>query len=430
MSFLVFLVCFVTSIGLGIPISIGLGLSGLAMAAAIPGLPLLAAVTLFAQRIFVGIDVFLLLAIPLFILAGALMEVGGTARRLVDFVSAIVGGFRGGLGYVTIISSMFFAGISGSASADTAAIGSVMIPAMKRKGYDGPFAAALQAGGGALGPIIPPSVLMVIYGAIGNVSVGALFLGGFVPGIIISIGLMALVFFVARSRQYPAESRVGLREIGRRFVGAFLALLMPAIILGGVFTGIFTATESAAVAVAYAIFVGVFVYRELKWAQLPRLFYEAGLLSAKVMFLIATATFVGFLFAHQRIPQQLAEAMLNFTSRPWLILLLANILLLLVGCIIEVAAALIILGPVLIPLMQSLGVDLVHFGVVMVVNLAIGTIHPPVGNCLYIVSAISGDSIGKCSIAVIPVVGVMIVALLLITFIPSLVTILPAYFGY
>jgi len=430
MTFVVFLAAFVSLIAVGVPISIALGLAGLAMAIAIPDLTMITALTLFAQRMFVGIDVFLLLAIPLFILAGALMEVGGTARRLVDFASAVVGGFRGGLGHVTVLSSMFFAGISGSASADTAAVGSVMIPAMKRKGYDGPFAAALQAGAGALGPIIPPSVLMVIYGAIGNVSVAALFLGGFVPGIIIGIGLMALVFFVARSRHYPSEPRVGLKEIVSRFIGALLALLMPIIILGGVFSGIFTATESAAVAVAYAIVVGIFVYGELRWSQLPRLFYVTGLLSAKVMFLIATATFVGFLFAHQKIPQHLAEGLLSLTKEPWIVLLMVNIILLLIGCVIEVAAALIILGPVLIPIMGSLGVDLVHFGVVMVVNLAIGTIHPPVGNCLYIVSAISGDSIAKCSIAVVPVVGVMIAALMLITFVPELVLFVPHYFGY
>jgi len=271
---------------------------------------------------------------------------------------------------------------------------------------------------------------MVIYGAIGNVSVAALFLGGFVPGVIIGIGLMVLVFFVASARDYPSEPRVGAKEIISRFFSAFLALLMPIIILGGVFSGIFTATESAAVAVAYAILVGIFVYRELRWSQLPQIFYVTGLLSAKVMFLIATATFVGFLFAHQKIPQHLAEALLALTREPWLVLLMVNILLLVVGCVIEVAAALIILGPVLIPIMSSLGVDLVHFGVVMVVNLAIGTIHPPVGNCLYIVSAISGESIAKCSIAVIPVVGVMIASLMLITFVPELVLIVPRYFGY
>ena len=235
----VFLLVFVLLMLARVPISFALGVAGLAMAAAIPGMSMLTALTLFAQRMFVGIDVFLLLAIPLFILAGALMDEGGTARRLVDFASALVGSTRGGLGHVTVLSTMFFSGISGSASADTAAVGSVMIPAMKRKGYDGPFAAALQAGAGALGPIIPPSVLMVIYGAMGNVSIAALFLGGFVPGIIIGIGLMGLVFIVARKRNYPREPRVGAREIFQRFLRAFLALLMPVIILGGVFSGHF-----------------------------------------------------------------------------------------------------------------------------------------------------------------------------------------------
>src|SRR5450432_1190083 len=430
MTFAVFLLSFIVLVLIRVPIAIALGVAGLAMAAVIPGLSILTALTLFAQRMFVGIDVFLLLAIPLFILAGALMDEGGTARRLVDFASALVGSTRGGLGHVTVLSTMFFSGISGSASADTAAVGSVMIPAMKRKGYDGPFAAALQAGAGALGPIIPPSVLMVIYGAMGNVSIAALFLGGFVPGIIIGIGLMGLTFVVARRRNYPSEDRVGLKEIIARFLRAFLALLMPVIILGGIFSGVFTATESAAVAVAYAIVIGVFVYQELRWSQIPKLLYRTGLVSAKVMFLIATATFVGFLLAHQKIPQAIAEHLLGVAHEPWLVLLLVNVTMLLAGCILEVAAALIILGPVLIPVVQSLGIDLVHFGVVMVVSLAIGTIHPPVGNCLYIVSALSGASIARCSIAVIPVVAMMIAVLMLITYVPDLVLVVPRHFGF
>jgi len=429
-SVAVLLSVFLVLVAAGVPIAFALGLAGIAMAAAIPDFSILTALTLFAQRLFVGIDVFLLLAIPLFILAGTLMEVGGTARRLVDFASALVGWLPGGLGFVTVVSGMFFAGVSGSASADTAAVGSVMIPAMKRKGYDAPFAAALTAGAGALGPIIPPSVLMVIFGAMGNVSIAALFLGGFVPGIIIGIGLMGIVYAMARVRNYPSEVRVGFKEIIARFFHAFLALFMPVIILGGIFSGVFTATESAAVAVAYAIVIGAFVYRELRWSQIPQLLYRTGLVSAKVMFLIATATFVGFLLAHQRIPQAIAENLFGVAHEPWLVLLLVNVTMLLAGCILEVAAALIILGPVLIPVVQSLGIDLVHFGVVMVVSLAIGTIHPPVGNCLYIVSALSGASIARCSIAVIPVVGMMIAVLMLITFVPDLVLVVPRHFGF
>lgn len=430
MTAVLFLAVFFGLIALRVPISFALGLAGLAMAAAIPEFSVLTALTLFAQRIFVGIDVFLLLAIPLFILAGALMEVGGAAQRLVDFASALVGRFRGGLGHVTVLSTMFFAGISGSASADTAAVGSVMIPAMKRKGYDGPFAAVLTAGSGSLGPIIPPSVLMVIYGAMGNISVAALFLGGFVPGLLIGLGLMGLVFYKANRWNYPREEAVGFRVVAAQFIRAFLALMMPVIILGGVFGGVFTATEAAAVAVAYAILLGIFVYGELSWSQLPRLLYSTGMLSAKVMFLIAVATFVGFLFAHQRVPQNAAAFLLTISDEPWVILLLINILLLVVGCVLEVAAALIILGPVLIPIVKAIGVDPAHFGVVMVVNLAIGTITPPVGNCLYIVSAISGESLVKCSIAVLPVIGVMITALLAITYLPGLVMFLPNTLGY
>ena len=430
MSVAVLLAVFLVLMAAGVPIAFALGLAGIAMAGAIPDFSILTALTLFAQRLFVGIDVFLLLAIPLFILAGTLMEVGGTARRLVDFASAVVGWLPGGLGFVTVVSGMFFAGVSGSASADTAAVGSVMIPAMKRKGYDAPFAAALTAGAGALGPIIPPSVLMVIYGAMGNVSIAALFLGGFIPGILIGVGLMGLVYAMARIRNYPSEDRVGLKEIVARFFHAFLALFMPIIILGGIFAGVFTATESAAVAVAYALVIGVFVYRELRWSQIPKLLYRTGLVSAKVMFLIATATFVGFLVAHQRIPQAIAQHLLGVAHEPWLVLLLINVTMLLAGCILEVAAALIILGPVLIPVVQTLGIDLVHFGVVMVVSLAIGTIHPPVGNCLYIVSALSGASIARCSIAVIPVLVIMIAVLMLITYVPGLVLVVPRHYGF
>ncbi|MEM7776345.1 MAG: TRAP transporter large permease [Pseudomonadota bacterium] len=430
MSALVFLIVFIGLIAVRVPISFALGVGGLAMAAAIPELDMMTTLTLFAQRVFVGIDVFLLLAIPLFILAGALMEEGGAASRLVGFASALVGRFRGGLGYVTVLSTMFFSGISGSASADTAAVGSVMIPAMKRKGYHGPFSAVLTAGSGALGPIIPPSVLLVIYGAMGNMSVAALFLGGFIPGIIIGISLMGLVFYQSRKYNYPREEAVGLRVVFDRFLQAILALIIPLIILGGVFGGVFTATESAAVAVAYAIFLGVFVYRELTWSQLPRIFYATGLLSAKVMFLIAVATFIGFLFAHQRVPQMATDFLLTISREPWVVLLLVNILLLLIGCILEVAAALIILGPVLIPVMQTIGVDPIHFGVVMVVNLAIGTVTPPVGNCLYIVSAISNESIIRCSVAVVPVIAVMLGALMVITYIPETVLFVPRLFGY
>ena len=430
MSVAIFVVSFLFLVIIRIPISFALGLSGLAMAATLPDMSMVTALTVYAQRMFVSIDTFVLLAIPLFILAGALMEEGGTARRIVDFASSVVGRYRGGLGLVTVVSGMFFAGISGSASADTAAIGSVMIPAMKRKGYDGPFAAALTAGAGALGPIIPPSVLMVIYGVMGNVSVASLFLGGIVPGVLIGFFLMGLVAVVARRHNYPREPKVGIKEIGIRFWRALLSLMMPIIILGGVFTGIFTATESAAVAVAYAILLGIFVYKELRWSQLPRLLYLTGLGSAKVMFLIASASFVGFLLAHQAVPQAIAAGLLKISDKVWVVLLMVNFILLLVGCFIEVAAALIILGPVLIPVMQTLGVDLVHFGVVMVVNLAIGTIHPPVGNCLYIVSTISGESIAKCGIAVIPVAAVMILALLLITHFPALVMFIPHHLGH
>ena len=426
----IFMITLLGLLALGVPIAFCLGLSGLAMAAFVPGMTPVTAVTLFVQRMFVGVDAFVLLAVPLFILAGALMEAGGTAARLVDFAASLVGRVRGGLAMVLVLTSMFFAGITGSAAADTAAVGSVMIPAMRRKGYDVPFAAALQAGAGALGPIIPPSILMVIYAVIGNVSVAALFLGGFVPGIMIGLALMAYSGWLARRKGYAREPGVSLAEWPRRFGRAFLALLMPLIILGGILSGFFTATESAAVAVIYSFLIGVIVYRELPLGKLPRILYTTGLGTARVMFLIATANFVGFLLAHQQVPQKIAAGMLAFSREPWVILLVINLFLLIVGCFLEVSAALIILGPVLIPLVQSLGVDLVHFGVVVVVNLCIGTITPPVGICLYVVSAISGERIDRISVAAVPVIAIMVVVLGIITYVPWLILVVPRGLGY
>ncbi|MBI1734479.1 MAG: TRAP transporter large permease [Candidatus Rokubacteria bacterium] len=426
----VFLAAFVTLLAVGVPIAFALALSGLAMAAMVPGMTAGTMVTLFVQRMFVGVDAFVLLAVPLFILAGALMEEGGTATRLVQLASALVGRVRGSLALVTVLTSMFFAGISGSAVADTAAVGSVMIPAMRRKGYDPAFAAALQAGAGALGPIIPPSILMVIYGVIANVSVASLFLGGFVPGILIGLGLMALAYVHAVRRGYPSEAGVRARELPRHVGRALLPLLMPIIILGGILSGFFTPTESAAIAVIYALVIGFLVYRELPAAKIGRILYTTGYGTARVMFLIATANFVAFLLAHQRLPQQVAEGLLALSSEPAVILLLLNVFFLIVGCFLEVSAALIILGPVLVPVIQSVGIDPVHFGVVLIVNLCIGTITPPVGICLYAVNAISGVSIGRISAASLPVVGVMIAVLLFITYVPGAVLLVPRLFGY
>ncbi len=426
----IFLLSFLALLALGVPIAFSLGLSGLLMAAFIPGMTPVTAVTLFVQRMFVGIDAFVLLAVPLFILAGALMEEGGTATRLVTFAASLVGRVRGGLAMVMVLTSMFFAGITGSAVADTVAVGSVMLPAMKRKGYHLPSAAALQAGAGALGPIIPPSILMVIYGVIGNVSVASLFLGGFVPGILVGLGFMGLAWLEARRRGYPPETAVGWREFPLHFWRALLPLMMPLIILGGILSGFFTPTESAAVAVAYAFVIGTLVYRELTPRKLGRILASTGLGTARVMFLIAAANFVGFLLAHQRVPQTLASTLLGFSQEPAVILLIINIFLLVVGCFLEVSAALIILGPVLIPLVQSLGIDLVHFGVLLVVNLCIGTITPPVGICLYAVNAISGESIMAISRAAVPVMAVMVAVLAFITYVPVSILFVPRLFGY
>ena len=427
MDALILLGSFIALILIGMPVAYALGLSALIGAWWID-IPFQALMIQVAG----GVNKFSLMAIPFFVLAGAIMAEGGMSRRLVAFAGVLVGFVRGGLSLVNIMASTFFGAISGSSVADTASVGSVLIPEMERRGYPREFATAVTISGSVQALLTPPSHNSVLYSlaAGGTVSIASLFMAGVVPGLLMSACLMVLCLIFAKKRDYPKGEVIPLKQALKICADALWGLMAMVIILGGILSGIFTATESAAVAVFYAILIGVFVYRELRWSQLPRLLYVTGLLSAKVMFLIATATFVGFLFAHQKIPQHLAEGMLAITSQPWLVLLLTNILLLAIGCVIEVAAALIILGPVLIPVMDSLGVNLVHFGVVMVVNLAIGTIHPPVGNCLYIVSAISEESIARCSIAVIPVVGVMIAALMLITFVPEIVLVVPRYFGY
>lgn len=407
-----------------LPIALSLGLSAVVALKAQGDVPLLGAV----QLMFTATDSFPLMAVPFFMLAGGLMNCGGISERLVRFALSLVGFIRGGLAMVAVLASMFFAGVSGSAAADTAAVGTVLIPSMRKKGYHIEFAAALQAAAGSIGVIIPPSIPMVLVGVIGGISIGGLFLGGFIPGVIIGLTLMAIAYLYAKKRGYPQERRATLLEALRAFKEAILALLMPLIIVGGILGGFFTPTESAAVAVIYALIVGLFVYRELKWSDLPRILVDAAVSTAVVMFVIACASIFGWVLARERIPQEIAAYILNFSRDPRVIFLLINILLLIVGCFLETAAALIILIPVLLPVISQVGIDPLHFGVVAVVNLAIGMLTPPVGICLYVSSGIAGIPMERISRAIVPFVAVMVVDLFLITYFPSLVMVLPRLF--
>lgn len=384
--------------------------------------------TVAVQQMFTSNDSFQLLAVPFFMLAGALMESGGISRRIVNFASALVGFVHGGLAHVTVLASMFFAGISGSAAADTAAIGTLMIPEMEKRGYDVGFASALQASAGAIGVIIPPSIPMVIYGVMASTSIGALFLGGIGVGLLIGFSLMAISYIISKKRGYRPEGGFSRASVWATFKDALWALGMPGIIVGGIMSGIFTATESAVVATDYALLVGLFVYRELTFRDLPGIFARAAITSALVMFIIANASLFGWVLAFEEIPQSITQWFLSLSKDPVVLLLIVNLLLLLVGTLIETASALIIFVPLLVPLIPHLNIDPVTFGVVVVMNLAIGMLTPPMGICLFVSCSIAGISLERISRAVLPFLLVMIADLLIITFVPFFTTYIPKLF--
>jgi len=419
--FLSLIVCFI----IGIPIAFSIGVASVATLEFASNLPL----TLAAQRLFTGTDSFPLMAIPFFMLAGELMEAGGISRRLFDFAHAIVGFVVGGLAMVAVVAAMFFAGISGAAAADTAAVGAVSIPAMIRKGYDKGFAAAVQAAGGSIGVIIPPSIPMIIYGVVGGVSIGKLFLGGFIPGALIGGSLIVVSYFLAKRAGYARDTFQGFKAIVTTFVGAFWALLMPLIILGGILGGIFTPTEAAVVAAVYGALVGFIIYRELKLRDLPRIFAKAAISTSTVMLLIATANIFGWILTAERVPQNVAAYLVSLTSSPLVLYSLILICLLAVGTFMETSASLIILTPVFLPVIVQFGIDPVHFGVVMVTALAIGMLTPPLGICLFISCNIANIQLSEIIRYIMPFLLVMIGVLVLMTYVPEIVMFIPDLYG-
>ncbi|AKH99685.1 TRAP transporter, DctM subunit [Hoeflea sp. IMCC20628] len=419
---LLFAVFFVLLL-LGTPILFSLAAASMVVLASID----LLSPQLVMQRVYAGLDSFPMLAIPFFMAAGALMEQGGISRRLVNFSSYLVGWISGGLGHVAVIASTIFAGISGSAVADTTAIGSTMIPMMKRRGYDPAFSAAVVAASGVIGPIIPPSIPLVLYGVISGVSIGALFMGGIVPGLMMTVALMTLIYFKAKRSKWDIEvepfSYAGLFQ---SFKQAVAALVMPLIIVGGILGGVFTATEAAVVATVYALVVGLFWYRELTFTQLPDLFYHAGLNTAVVMVIVGVANLVGYVLTIEQLPLLLSNWMTAHIASALILLLVINLLLLVAGCFLDGGSAIIVFTPVLLPVTQAFGIDPVFFGVMMTVNLMIGTITPPVGLSLYIASGIADISIPQICRAIMPFLLVQLVVLLLITVFPDLVLFIPS----
>jgi tripartite ATP-independent transporter DctM subunit len=418
-------IVFLGSMALGVPIAFCLGITAVA-ALLQAGLPL----QVVAQRVFTGIDSFPLMAVPFFVLAGDLMNSGGTTLRLVRCANALVGWIRGGLAHTTIVAAMFLSGISGSAVADASALGTILIPGMKQEGYDADFSSAVVASASTMGPIIPPSIFMVIYGVTTGVSVGALFAAGFIPGVLIGLSFMAVAYVIAKRRNYPRTSRLSWSQVGTTLREAIFALFAPFVILGGILLGIFTPTEAAAVAVLYGFLIGMFVHKELRWGDLPGILLQSGVTTSILLLIIGTANILSWVLSAEQVPQKIAELLLGVTTNPLLIMLLINLFLLLVGMFMEGGAAIIILAPVLAQVATQVGIHPLLFGFVMVFNLSIGLLTPPLGVCLFVVCGISRISLERMVAAILPFLIVEIGVLFIVSYIPWVVLIVPRLLGY
>jgi len=408
-----------------VPIAFSLGISSL-VTCLYAGIPL----TPLAQRMVASLDSFPLMTIPFFILAGHIMAEGGIARRILDFASILVGRLRGGLAMINIVGSMFFGGTTGSSVADVASIGPVLIPMMEKKGYGKDFAVAVTVCASTTGIILPPSHNAILYAvaAGGTVSIGAMFLAGYVPGLMIGLGMMIVSYFLALSRGYAKEPAKTFVESWAALKNGFLSLMAAVIIVGGIVTGIFTATESGAIACLYALVLTVFHYKELKISQLPEILQKVAITCGMVFFLVATSSAFGWIMAYEHIPQNIAAGILGLTKDPLYVLMIVNVFILIVGFFMDMAASILILTPIFLPIAISIGMHPVHFGIMLLLNLSIGLVHPPVGTALFV-----GCAIAKCSLestvkAVLLFIPVLLVVLLLVTYVPAVTMTLPKMF--
>jgi len=418
----VFLVTLFLFIFLGVPIFMSIGLSSICIwiwqFGSLEGSILL-------QKMFTGLDNFPLMAIPFFMLAGELMNTGGISKRLVSFAQSLIGWIRGGLGFAVVLAAMFIAAILGSASASAAMIGTVMIPAMTARGYSLEFSSALIASSGSIGPIIPPSIPLIIYGVIAQVSIAKLFLGGYIPGILIGIAFMIYTYVHAKKYNYPAEKVPNFMEIIKVFKEASLTLLLPVIIMGGILGGVFTPTEAGVIAVMYAFIIGTLVYREIKLHDIPKIFLRAANNSAMVMVVVSTATLLSWVLTLQRIPHTVTGLLLSISSSQFIFLILVNVFMVIVGMFLDATSALVILTPVLLPSAIALGIDPIFLGVLLTVNLSIGVLTPPVGLNLYVISGIAKIDLIKLSKAVMPFLALIFIILIIMTLFPQSVTYIP-----
>ena len=412
---------FLALIALGVPVAVAMGVAGAGAIWLATNLPMVVV----GQRMLVILDSFPFLALPFFVVAGLLMERGGITRRLIDFSGLFVGRLTGGLAHVLIGTNLIMAGASGSATADCAATGTVLIPALARAGYSRAFACALTAAASTVGPIVPPSIMFVLFGAIASVSIGRLFVGGALPGLLMGIYLMIAAHLIAKRRRYPKLPPVSLPAALRIARDALPAVLMPIVVLGGIVAGIFTPTEAGAIAAGYALVLSVAVYRELPLSAVPGVLARGGIVTGAIMLIVSAASLFGWLLAREQAPQMLARGFTALSDDPLVFLFVFNVALLVLGCFFEAVSLLILVTPVIMPVVTSVGIDPVHFGVVMTLNLMIGLLTPPVGMNMFIVCAIGGISIREYTREVVPFVVALLLVLGLITYVPALVLFLP-----
>lgn len=405
---------------IGVPVAFCLGLSSFVYLL-LSDIPLV----VIPQKMYAGIDSFTLLCIPGFVLAGNLMNGGGITERIIKFCNAFVGHIRGGLGLANIGSSMVFAGISGTALADTASIGGIMIPAMKKEGYNPDYAVAVTAASSTIGPIIPPSLPMIIVGTLTGISVSKMFLAGAIPGLLLGLGMMAVSYRISIKKNHPQGVKVTLKEKINCFKGAFWAIMLTVLILFGILGGVFTPTEASIAAVLYAVVVGKFIYKELQFKDLPKILLDSMVGTSAIMLLVGFANIFAWILTSQQVPQAIAEGVLGISQNKYIVLILINLLLLFVGTFMETIAALVILFPVLLGIVIPLGVNPIQFGVMVVLNLIIGLTTPPVGVCLFVASSIGKISMGEAIKAIVPFLLISLVVLGMVTFIPAISLYLP-----
>lgn len=406
---------------LNVPIGFALGFAALGGILAAESVPTMVLV----QRMFFGLDTFTLIAVPLFIMAGRLMALGGVTKDLLDLSSVFVGFLRGGLAYINIVASMIFAGITGAAASDTSSIGGILIPTMIERGYEKDFTVAVTATSSTIGIMIPPSIPMVLYGVAASQSIGKLFMGGIIPGFMVGGVLMAITYFLAKKRNYPVEAKMTFSEAAKVCLRSIPAVMTIIIIIGGIVSGVFTPTEAAGIATAYTFLLGVFYYKELHIRDIPGIVRDVAVNMGMVALMVATASALGWIFANQGIPRMIGELILSVTDNKYVILMLLNILLLFVGTWMDLTPAVMVFTPILLPIATQIGVDPIHFGIIMVVNLAIGLFTPPVGICLFLACGIADISITDTLKAFIPFFIAMIIVLILVTYIPAISLFLP-----